>query len=202
MSISLLWTIIYQRRIRSSGERYCYLWGNLQDGGQEECVFCAQSWAWGQEPQGADCISCTACCCGERGGRPSRTGYFCLVFPIPPPPPVPLLHWVIPICMISAIDKKKYLIFLVRYRLVVLRIKEIEIANFCFSELKKRVSFCPFRKNVSIQEKLALSASNNSRKLSIWFGMVGRIQLLCLLRIVCEYVLFCSRTSLKYTCKT
>ena len=74
-------------------------------------------WTTSKVPAG---ISCAGCHREKEEAGMIRPSSLCLVFLILPLYPVPLLHWVIPICMICAFDKKKYLIILVCLGLCVL----------------------------------------------------------------------------------
>lgn len=130
-------------------------------------MFCAQSWSWGWETgrQVAACVSSASRYCGERGGRDEQAGLLLSVLPMPPSAPIPVTlsrpHMYGFCCR-----QNEILIWLVCYRLIVMR---TETSKELISALLNLRGSCFVFNNLSNQEKLALSAPNNSRKLGIQF---------------------------------
>lgn len=84
----------------------------------------------------------------------SGLGHSCLVRPIPPPEP--LSHLIIPVCVVSAVDRMKHSVLVVRYSLQYLELN-IKIADFCVFELKGFVCFLELRQS----GETCLPISNN-----------------------------------------
>lgn len=113
----------------------------------------------------AACVSSASRHCGERGGRDEQAGLLLSVLPMPPSAPVPVTLYrphMYGFCCLQ----NEILIWLVCYRRIVMR---TEKSKELISALLNFRGFCFVFKNLSNQEKFALSAPNNSRKLGIRF---------------------------------